>query len=159
MKSIHLIRHADAVGGTPDIERPLSNRGERVCERLASRLETSDDAFVKIFVSPALRAQSTARGIIESLGDANPHWTTDNALYTFEWPDLLGWLESLGDEHESVTIVGHNPAISELAEFLTGESLGQVPPCTFIHISTFVSRWSDLYRECGQLSRCLYPDG
>ncbi|MEM7292188.1 MAG: histidine phosphatase family protein [Pseudomonadota bacterium] len=157
MKSIYLIRHSDAGGGLSDIDRPLTQNGLNHCAQMAPKLTAAGCDFDTTFVSPAVRAQQTIQQLANSLTGSPIEWSTDDMLYTFEWPILLGWLENVDDRHDTITVVGHNPAVSEVAHFLTGADIGQVPPCTCIHISAFVANWRDLYRECGQLMASLYP--
>ncbi len=160
MKTLHLIRHSIASNGFPDaadIDRPLSDRGEAVCKTMARKIYTAGCSFENVFASPAIRAQSTIRLIGESIDEKSIDWTIEDKLYTFAWPELLGWLESRDNDQDAVVIVGHNPAISELAIFLTGDQIAQVPPCTYLQICAYIGRWSDLYRECGNLVEIVFP--
>ena len=157
MKTINLIRHADAANGSPDIERPLSALGKHTCNTMASRIFQAGCHFENVFVSTANRTQDTIQIFADALPEQQIKWKTDSALYTFEWPELLNWFESIDEACDEIVIVGHNPAISELTEFLTGEPMAQVPPCTYIKIHAYLGKWTDLYRECGQLIECVYP--
>jgi len=160
MKTLHLIRHSvasDGIAGATDIDRPLSDRGEVVCKTMAREIYAVGCQFENVFASPATRAQSTIRLIGESIDQKKIIWTTEDKLYTFAWPELLNWLESRDNKMDTIMIVGHNPAISELAIFLTGEQIAQVPPCTYLQICAYIGRWSDLYRECGNLVEIIFP--
>lgn len=160
MKTLHLIRHSiadDGCPGTADIDRPLSDRGESICKHMSRQIWKSGCRFTHVFVSPANRAQATIGLLDKNTRQLEIDWTTDNDLYTFAWPELLKWLESRDNNQDEVTVVGHNPAITELTNYLTGKQLAQVPPCTCLKLCLDVERWSDLYRECGHLDKLLLP--
>ena len=54
-------------------------------------------------------------------------------------------------------IVGHNPGISNLAATLTGDSIGQIPPCTYIRVAADIGSWKELYPHCASLDCVIYP--
>ncbi len=161
-KTLHLIRHSyasEGAPGTPDIERPLSQQGEATCQFMAAKIASSGYRFNAIFVSPARRAQATIEIISDHSGTLSLNWETDSGLYTFDWHALLEWLVRQDDSLDELVIVGHNPAISRLVVFLTGEDVAQVPPCSWLTMGVDISHWADLYRECGVLVGRVYPDG
>ena len=123
---------------------------------MVNRLRSVGFEFAETHVSIACRARETAQSLAQEIGH-EVEWQLDQTLYTFQWPQLLTWLESRDEHADEVTLIGHNPAVSELAEFLTGERMAQVPTCSFLKICAYVGQWRDLYRECGQLVEFLYP--
>ena len=58
-----LWRHAEAAAGEPDLARPLTERGRRQAERMARFLAPRLPKDLRIIVSPARRAQETARAL------------------------------------------------------------------------------------------------
>ncbi len=107
-----LLRHAEAVDGLPDDERPLSERGIRQAEavgRALIRLGTRLDACL---TSPKLRALQTAQLACEPLG-LSP--TVEPAL-SGEPFDVA----ALTAGFEDVLLVGHDPSFSLLLHSLTG---------------------------------------
>jgi phosphohistidine phosphatase len=160
LKTLNLIRHSNASSGFPgasDIDRPLSDRGETICQSMARDIWRAGCRFKNVFVSPATRAQSTIQLLGKSIDQQEIDWTTDPELYTFSWSELLTWLESRDDKLNTITIVGHNPAISELTIFLTGEQIAQIPPCSYLQIGICIDRWSDIEQNCGQLIESIFP--
>ena len=160
MKTIYVIRHSIAsrgFPGAPDIERPLSDRGETICMSMAREIWRAGCRFENVFVSPATRAQSTIQLLSKNIDQQEIDWTTDPELYTFAWRELLNWLESRDNKLSTITIVGHNPAASELTIFLTGEQIAQIPPCSYLQIRVCIDRWSDLYQNCGHLVETIFP--
>ncbi|MGI8904791.1 MAG: SixA phosphatase family protein [Solirubrobacteraceae bacterium] len=107
-----LLRHAEAEDGTPDAERPLTDRGLRQAEAVGlalARLGTRIDACL---CSPKLRARQTAERACEPLGLS----VTISAALSgepFAAPELTA---GLGD----VLLVGHDPSFSLTLHDLTG---------------------------------------
>jgi phosphohistidine phosphatase len=107
-----LLRHAEAVDGFPDDERPLTDRGIRQAEAAGyalRQLGTRIDACVS---SPKLRAVQTAQLACAPLG---VEVTVDRRLAgePFVVDDLVA---GLGD----VLLVGHDPSFSLVLHDLTG---------------------------------------
>jgi len=116
-----LWRHADAEDGDAathdDLMRKLTARGERQATRMALWLHRQMPDGVRILVSPAVRAQRTAARLerkfttVESIG---PGATAQDLLAASGWPD----------GRRTVLLVGHQPALGELASLLlTGRAL------------------------------------
>jgi phosphohistidine phosphatase len=111
-----LWRHAEAPPGYPDAERPLSAEGRRQAEAMAAWLKPRLPAGLTLYVSPALRAQETARTLSASFG-------TEDAVGTAATPEQIlqkaGW--PYGDE--TVVVVGHQPTLGAAAALaLTGRA-------------------------------------
>jgi phosphohistidine phosphatase len=107
-----LLRHAEAVDGLPDDERPLTERGERQADAAGAALVRLDVHIDVCLSSPKLRALQTAQRACEPMG---VEVRVDRALAgePFDVHDLVA---GLGD----VLIVGHDPAFSLLLHDLTG---------------------------------------
>lgn len=111
-----LWRHADAAEGVPDHERPLTDKGRTQAKRMAQWLNARLPDDTVILVSPALRAQQTARAL------KRPFVTSD-ALDT--GTDCNTVLKALGTPKVGKTalIVGHQPTLGQIASLLlTGEA-------------------------------------
>lgn len=110
-----LWRHADAADGLPDMERPLTEKGLKQAERMASFLRSRIPQDTRILVSPAKRAQQTALALTK-------HFTTESAiapncsvaslLNAANWPDADG----------CVLLVGHQPVLGAAAAQLLCDS-------------------------------------
>ncbi len=107
-----LLRHAEAEDGSPDDERPLTERGVRQAQdagRALARLGASLDACLS---SPKRRALHTAQLACEPLGLPV---TVEPALggEPFDLAELTAGLED-------VLLVGHDPCFSLMLHDLTG---------------------------------------
>lgn len=108
-----LLRHGEAADGSPDAERPLTEKGEqqaRVAGRALKALGVKVDACL---TSPKVRAAQTAQLACEPLG-IEPQLEPKLAGGPFDAEALAG---GLGDE---VLLVGHDPDFSMAVHSLTG---------------------------------------
>ncbi|HET7772505.1 MAG TPA: phosphohistidine phosphatase SixA [Burkholderiaceae bacterium] len=115
-----LWRHAEAEGesgGPDDLDRALTTKGERQAQRMAAWLHQRLPEGTRILVSPAKRTQQTVRALVElsnrkarTLDAIGPHATADNLLGAADWPHA----------RQPVLIVGHQPALGEVAAWLIG---------------------------------------
>jgi len=111
-----LWRHADAEEGVPDETRKLTSKGEKQAHRIAKWLSEHMPEDVTVLVSPAKRAQQTAKAFTKKF-DTRPEVSTASApaglLKAAGWPNQGG----------TVIIVGHQPVVGQtVALLLTGEA-------------------------------------
>jgi phosphohistidine phosphatase len=124
MRQIWLLRHAKSSwddAGLADRDRPLSPRGARGAAAIAAHLATVEPPRL-VLCSSALRARQTLAAVLPSLG-TDLEIRIEPELYTFDADALLARLRRLDDDMASVMLVGHNPALEDLAMELcaTGE--------------------------------------
>lgn len=114
-----LLRHAKSDWSTDaaDIDRPLAPRGRRQAPEAGAWLAGSGIALDLAVVSPARRARETW----DLAGPGTVPVRVEEAAYTFDADDLLGVVRNLTADR--VALVGHNPALEDLVEALTGESV------------------------------------
>jgi len=146
MKTLFLIRHAKSSRddpALPDRERPLADRGKRDVVEMGKRLAKRDVKPDLIMSSPAVRALATAEVIATSLGCRRQDIVVNDRLYAGEADDLLDVIRALGDELERVMLVGHNPAMTELAHALSSE-ISQLPTCAVAEFTFDAKSWSDV---------------
>ena len=110
-----LWRHADAADGVPDMERPLTDKGLKQADRMANFLLGRIPQDTRILVSPAKRAQQTARALSKHFitePAIAPDCTVREVLNAANWPDGEG----------CVLIVGHQPVLGAAAAQLLCDS-------------------------------------
>ncbi len=110
-----LWRHAEAEIGEPDLGRKLTPRGEKQARRVAEWLHAHLPDSTRILVSPALRAQQTAKALaqvahrkLKTVEDIAPGASVRDVLLAADWPRAK----------EPVVIVGHQPTLGHVASFL-----------------------------------------
>jgi phosphohistidine phosphatase len=108
-----LLRHGDAADGSPDSERPLTEKGEEQARAAGGALKQLGVELSACLTSPKLRAVDTARLACEELG-VEPQHEPKLAGGPFD-PEALA--AGLG---EDVLLVGHDPDFSMAVHSLTG---------------------------------------
>jgi phosphohistidine phosphatase len=107
-----LLRHAEAEDGSPDAERPLTDKGRRQSEAAGAALAALGVELDACLTSPKVRAYDTARLACESLG-VEPRHEPKLAGGPFD-PEQLA--AGLGE----VLLVGHDPDFSMAVHAMTG---------------------------------------
>ena len=110
---IWLLRHGDAEDGSPDSERPLTEKGREQSRAAGAALEALGVEIDACLTSPKVRAAETARLACEPLG-VGPELEPKLAGGPFDAEALAA---GLGDE---VLLVGHDPDFSMAVHSLTG---------------------------------------
>ncbi len=158
MKQLFLLRHAKSSWKDPqltDIDRPLNGRGKRDCAMMAAHVVGMQ--LHPVYCSPAQRTRSTVEGVAAAGLAGNLSWQIEDALYTFNADDLLQFCRELDDQLGSAVIIGHNPALTDLCNDLTGAGIANIPTCGYVDMQLRIDRWCKLSNGCGTLQDFLYP--
>jgi phosphohistidine phosphatase len=111
-----LWRHAEAEDTYPDLTRALTAKGQQQAEKMTAWLKPRLPKNTHIFVSPAKRAQQTAKALnldFSTLDALATGASAQDVLNAVDWPNAEG----------CVVIVGHQPTLGMAAAFaMTGES-------------------------------------
>lgn len=129
MLTLNLIRHAKTNQVSPsgdDFDRALLDKGVSQANVLGNYLRTHHISLGKIICSSATRTQQTRSIICQHLVE-QCNYALSKKLYLGSHKQILEVIEREGEGETTVTIVGHNEGISELASYLSGE---------FIHLRT-----------------------
>lgn len=160
MKSIHLIRHAKSSWQDTrlsDVQRPLAERGIKDCQIMGQQLLQAGWNHRQIYCSQAQRAQQTITGIAEALPQLKIDWQIAPELYTFSARVLLDWLRDFSDEFNQVTLVGHNPAMTDLINQLSEAGLANLPTCAYAQLQSNSHSWSEIEAVEFNLCQLLKP--
>ncbi|KPQ23342.1 MAG: phosphohistidine phosphatase [Halomonas sp. HL-48] len=163
MRHLFVMRHAKAKqpsGDTADHQRPLRKRGKRQAAAMAPVLQRWQALEGEVYVSTSARTRATFDEIAGRLPDcplANQvHF--DEALYTFEGDALLAWLKALPEGAERVLIIGHNPALVELARWLDRASPTKLSTASVLHFTLPQMPWSAMEQGGATLVGSLSPE-
>jgi len=132
VKRLFLIRHAKSSWGQPDLsdfDRPLNKRGKRNGSEMAVRLARLSVVPDLILASSAKRAKKTARYMAKGTGYPKENIQYNDGLYMGSMETYLTLLEKSFKKVNTVFLVGHNFTITDLAEYLSGASITNVPTC------------------------------
>ena len=137
MKRLYVIRHAKSSWNNPvltDFERPLNKRGKQNAPFMGKRLKESEVQPDFFLASPAKRALKTAKTIAKEIDFPKKHIVTDESIYLAGVSTLLTVIRNIDDSCHQVILVGHNPGLTELAEYLTNQRFDNIPTCGIVCI-------------------------
>lgn len=147
MKRLTLIRHAKSSWDHPHLDdklRPLALRGEKAAllmGKMSDEILRSVDYF---FVSDAARASQTME-LMARQAKIDPALVNYfSKLYSFEKETLVKFVRKLDDQYQSVALVGHNPALTELANYHLPDRIANLPTGAIIRIAFDCDEWAEL---------------
>ena len=112
-KRLLLLRHAKSSWADrtlADHDRPLAARGRRAARLIGAHLRAQHTKLDLVLCSSAQRARQTL-DLIAPAGQIQ----IESGLYGASADELLERIRRVGEDVEAVMLIGHNPAIHELA--------------------------------------------
>ncbi|MFM8432973.1 MAG: SixA phosphatase family protein [Bacteroidota bacterium] len=159
MKEIFLIRHAHTPAGTPDELRILSPLGVEQAKHIGIRLFGNTTRPQLIVCSPAVRTRQTAELLAVACGLDSMTIHFEKKLYESTLDDYLEVVSAFDEKVESAWLVGHNWAISALAQYMSGDSRFEMQPCTIVRMVFEESEWHKIRSaKCLELEFFIPPD-
>jgi phosphohistidine phosphatase len=130
MKSLHLLRHAKSSWKDPglnDHDRPLNKRGRQTAKMMAAYLRRAKISPDVVICSTAVRAQQTLDPIIKA-AKKPPRIVRARGIHEGAQRTLWEQLWNLPESATSVLLIGHNPALQDLALELAHPDLNNLLP-------------------------------
>ena len=163
MKHLFLLRHAKSSWDDPGLDdhnRPLAPRGRRASALIAEHLREARIGPVLVLCSSARRTRETLERVLPVLDPVEVR--IEPELYGASSEDLLLRLRRVPHEVEAVMMVGHQPAIQELALHLAGEGsqlerMRAKFPTAALATLTFAGGWSELGHRSAELTAYVKP--
>lgn len=167
MKRLFLLRHAKSSHDDPalkDFDRPLNSRGEEACRTMAEYAAEHDIRPDLVLVSPARRTMATFEGIMAAINADWPHETVP-ALYGGSAATVIEVIRRAPEAADALMVVGHNPALQETAEMLTGDDKAgkgahmarKFPSAALAELQFDIAHWADLSPGEGRLVAFVRP--
>ena len=159
-KTLILVRHAKSSWkdtSLNDIQRPLNKRGNKDAPKMGEHLADQGIKPEVIFSSPGLRALTTARLISVKLDIEPQEIKKIDNLYTFSSSELLDVIRSIKDKYDNIMVVGHNPAITETVNYLSGSQIDNVPTCGVAVLKFKRDSWKKIDKNKASLESFDYP--
>ena len=159
-----LLRHAKSSWEDPELadeDRPLAPRGERAAGSMRRYLQTHPIRPSLVLCSSARRARETLAAVLPSLGK-DLEVRIEPGRYTFDATVLVERLRAV-PPNVSVLLVGHNPAMQDLATRLASsghrldELTTKLPTGALVEISPPIGLATTLEERDGVLTRFVVP--
>ncbi len=120
------MRHAKSdwhSGAESDFDRPLNKRGRGAAVEMGEYLKEHSITPDRVVGSPALRARQTVDRVFLQTGWRIDRLRFDESLYMAGLEDLLAACRRHGEDCDSLMLVGHNPGLDDLLQYLCGDEL------------------------------------
>lgn len=160
MKKLILFRHAKSdwsVAGQKDFDRGLNDRGQRDAPRMSVLLKDIQPKVDAVVCSTAVRTRLTCDYILEQIQVAPERVHYRDELYQASARILFNEICGLDSDWEVVLMVGHNPGISHIAEYLTKSEVGEVPTSGIVIIDFDCDDWTEISEGTGKMVAYRYP--
>jgi phosphohistidine phosphatase len=159
MKTLLILRHAKSSWKDtemPDHERLLNKRGKNEAPQVGKYLREQGLMPDLILSSTAKRAQATVNLVVKACSYEDKVEYRDD-FYPGDPRAYITVLHTILEEHMRVMVVGHNPALEELLQTLTGRT-ETIPTAGLVQVSLPIQTWHELdYETRGELVALWQP--
>jgi phosphohistidine phosphatase len=162
MKRLILVRHGRAEDDSSEIsdfERSLTLKGKVISRLMARKLVEKEKSPGTILTSPAFRALETAVIFAGEYGiAADDILVNSNLYYKMSLQNLPAILSVIKEDIDVVTLFGHNPSFTQIANNLCKEGCEFIPKSGVVCISFNIMTWSEISRNNGKMEYFLIPE-
>jgi phosphohistidine phosphatase len=167
MPRLMLLRHAKSSWddtAADDFDRPLNSRGRRAAPLMGRHMTMHRLVPQRIACSSARRTRETLAGLLPYLGeDIDIRLTRD--LYDTGEDRYLDVVRSQGGSARSLLVIGHNPALQDIAMTLIGQGnpsltddiRDKFPTAALAVIDFDARRWVDVEPQGGRIVAFFRP--
>ncbi len=160
MKTLFIIRHAksswDSIN-TPDIDRPLNDRGKKDAPAMAKKVLKAGFRLNRLVSSPARRARHTAELFAHEFGVKDKDIVILTELYHAQPTTFQQVISGLDDEDDIVAIFSHNPGITAFVNTLSSIRLDNMPTCSVFAVKSESPTWSEFFAADREFLFFDYP--
>jgi phosphohistidine phosphatase len=160
VKELCLVRHAKSswkYTKLDDFERPLNKRGRKNAPFMGKILHQLGFSPDLIITSPASRAAMTARAFALEIKYPLENIQYPASVYESNEMDLIHILMNIEDQVNKVMLIGHNPAVTNLANSIGDYPISNLPTSGVYCVSLNVTSWSDIKDNTGELKYFEIP--
>jgi phosphohistidine phosphatase len=160
-----ILRHAKSAWNTDapsDFDRPLAKRGRKDAPRVGTWLHEQGIQPDLVLSSPAERAKQTTLAVLRELGIGKNEAQWKREIYGATAPELLEVLGACPAKARTVLLVGHNPGLEDLLNYLRGDDLlppeeGKLLPTGAVALVEMPEDWRDLPAGSARLISVTRP--
>lgn len=160
MKTLTLVRHAKSSWSDTtlsDRKRPLNKRGKHDAPIMGRRIADHGIRPSLIISSPAQRAWTTAKIIAAEISYPREFLQREDSLYLASLDDFLDVLVAQETGFNSIMLVGHNPGMTDFANFLSPGLTNNLPTAGVVSVEIDQEHWNLYERPQTRLLVHDYP--
>ena len=146
MKKLLLLRHAKSSWeyDVEDYDRPLSEKGINAINKVSLKNISFFKKFQMVMTSPANRAFHTSTIFTRNVFIKFEKLRVVNELYTFDYKNVVNYVYKLDNSFSSVALIGHNPAFSSVAQYLSDKKTPELKTSDWIMLEFKQKEWSKI---------------
>ncbi|PWE21676.1 phosphohistidine phosphatase [Aliarcobacter skirrowii] len=159
MRELILIRHAKSNWSNPlldDFERPLNKRGEKNAPFMAKILKKEIQKPDLIISSPSFRTKLTLEYFLKEF-EYKGEVIFEKSIYEAPFENLLKAIKNIDDKYKTIFLIGHNPGLNDLANFLLGSFEDNIPTSGVLKIDFDTNSWENISKDNSKLIFFKYP--
>jgi len=145
MKILTIVRHAKSSwkdSSLSDRKRPLNKRGQRDAPIMGKRISDHGIRPSLIVTSPATRARTTAKIIADELNYPKEFLQREDHLYLASLDEILNVIGAQDIGFNSLMIVGHNPGLTDIVNFLQPGLTINLPTAGVVSVQIDQDHWN-----------------
>jgi phosphohistidine phosphatase len=124
---------------------------------MGEKINAQDIRPSLIVSSPAERAWATARIIADSIGYPREFLQRDERLYLATVDSIIEVIADQDSGFNHIMVVGHNPGLTQFANFLVPNITSNVPTCGVVSVVVDTDEWNLRARPDVTLTLFDYP--
>jgi phosphohistidine phosphatase len=152
------VRNAHAAIGAIDRERELDEQGIKEVRSIGTQMVAAGMRPNVILTSGARRSMETAKHIRELFGLLVNVIDIREELYNADIEKILGILQSLPDEKNSVMLIASNPGVTDLLNSLAPSDHKEIPNGGLVVVELRLRHWRDIESQTGRELLFLKPE-
>ncbi|MEN5386513.1 histidine phosphatase family protein [Aliarcobacter skirrowii] len=159
MRELILIRHAKSDWSNPlldDFERPLNKRGEKNAPFMAKILKKEIQKPDLIISSPSFRTKLTLEYFLKEF-EYKGEVIFEKSIYEAPFENLLKVIKNIDNKYKTIFLIGHNPGLNDLANFLLGSFEDNIPTSGVLKIDFDTNSWKNISKDNSKLIFFKYP--
>lgn len=149
-KNLYLLRHGEAGQSMniKDFERTLTERGADELRSLGIEMKQKGFLPELVYCSTSVRTRQTAGIFLEQVGYNGPV-TYLEEIYEAPVNTLFNIVTNTEAKFRVILLIGHNPGISYLLDYLSTNRRGNLAPGELVNIAFEDVRWSEVTKGLG----------
>lgn len=159
MRELILIRHAKSDWSNPlldDFERPLNKRGSKNAPFMAKILKKEIQKPDLIISSPSFRTKLTLEYFLKEF-EYKGEVIFEKSIYEAPFENLLKVIKNIDDKYKTIFLIGHNPGLNDLANFLLGSFEDNIATSGVLKIDFDTNSWKNISKDNSKLIFFKYP--
>ena len=156
MKNIYFLRHAKSSWddfALKDFDRPLSTRGIQDADLMGNYFRSKKIKLDLVLSSPSKRTKETLEHFFHF---EKPKVQFEESIYHASLDQVLDVIFSVPESTRSIMLVGHNPSMHEITEYLSNKFINKYPTCCLASL-IIDTDWNKAARGCSDINFLKKP--